>query len=255
MVTIFVGMTKQPFYVHLDLLCDASSFFKAAFAGNFREASEKTMQLPDDRESTFKLFVDWLYCQRYEMLPREADDDKDDQEADAEGDAKKEGGNVDENKNEDEEDDEDGDEDDDNDLDEEEKRYMQAFRLFVFADKYNVCKLKSNVIKSLLEDFRDHYISLPMTTTTYAYKHTAPGSGLRKLLADVMVCGEFEVIENPEVQAYLQKQSDFAVDVIISFAKKFQRKQTRTRNPFKDAVPEDYEDKNSGQENGHPDAK
>ncbi|KAM0800669.1 hypothetical protein BDR22DRAFT_821528 [Usnea florida] len=64
---------------------------KAAFAGNFKEASEKTMQLPDVRESTFELFANWLYCQRYEMLPREDEDDKDNQEADAEGGVKEQG--------------------------------------------------------------------------------------------------------------------------------------------------------------------
>ena len=75
-VTIFVGKNKQPFYVHLDLICDASPFFKTAFAGNSKEASEKTMQLPDDRESTFKLFVDWLYGDRQDILPAEKDDDR-----------------------------------------------------------------------------------------------------------------------------------------------------------------------------------
>ena len=247
-VTIFVDKSKRPFHLHLDLLCDASPFFKAAFAGNFKEASEKTMQLPDDHESTFELFADWLYCQRYEMLPREDDDHKDDQDADAEGGVTDEGVNDDETKNQD--DDDDDDEDDDNDRDKDEKRYMQAFRLFVFADKYNVCKLKSNVIEALLEDFRGpETTSLPMTTITYAYEHTAQGSGLRRLLADSQACLGFECFEIPEVKAFLQDQSDFAVDIIISFAKKFQGKQTWTRNPFKDTRPEEYIDKCPGQEN------
>ena len=237
--TIFVGNSKRPFYVHLDLLCDASPFFKAAFAGNFKEASEKTMQLPDDHESTFELFAEWLYYQRYQMLSREEDDDKDDQEADVEGDVKKEDGNE----------DKEDDEDDDNDRANDKKGYMQAFRLFVFADKYNVCKLKSNVIKALLEYFRGPEDSPPMTTVTYAYKHTAQGSGLRRLLADFQVCADFEWFEIPEVQAYLQEQSDFAVDINISFAKKFKGKQTRTRNPFKDTAPEEYIDKSPGQKN------
>ena len=76
MATIFVGKTKQPFYVHLDLLCHDSYFFDAVFAGNSKEAFEKTIQLPDDRESTFKLFVAWLYGDRQTILPVEEDDDK-----------------------------------------------------------------------------------------------------------------------------------------------------------------------------------
>ncbi|KAM0799089.1 hypothetical protein BDR22DRAFT_822699 [Usnea florida] len=255
-VTIFVDKSKRPFYLHLDLLCDASPFFKAAFAGNFKEASEKTMQLPDVRENTFELFADWLYYQRYEMLPREDDDDKDNQEADAEGGVKEQGGNEDEKKSEDDDDEEDDDEDDYNDHDKVEKRFMHAFRLFVFADKYNVCKLKSNIIKALLEDFQHvHGNSVPTTAITYAYKHTAQGSGLRRLLADFPLRVIPECFENPEIQAYLQKQSDFAVDVIISFAKHNQRTQTRTRNPLKNTTPEEYEDKSPGQENGHSNAK
>ena len=265
MVTIFVGKSKRPFYLHLDLLCDASPFFKAAFAGNFKEASEKTMQLPDVRESTFELFADWLYYQRYEMLPGEDDGDKDDQEADVEGGVKEQGGNEDGKKSEDDDDDdddedddedkdEDDDEDDDNDREKDEKRHLQAFRLFVFADKYNVCKLKSNVIKALLEDFRKPEVGLYQSIITYAYKHTAQGSGLRRLLADSYVSADFES-EIPETQAYLQKQSDFAVDIIFSFAKKFRGKETQAANIFKDTKPEEYEDKNPGQENGHSDAK
>ena len=202
------------------------------------------MQLPDERESTFELFAEWLYYQRYEMLAREGeDDDRDEREADAEGGVKKEDG------------DEDGDEKEDDDGDRDAKRYMHAIRLFVFADKYNVCKLKSNVIKALLEDFRGPESSPPISAVTYAYKHTAQGSGLRRLLADFQVWVDFEWFEIPEVQAYLRLQSDFAVDINVSFAKKFQGKQTRTRNPFKGTTPEEYKDKSPGHENGHFNAK
>ena len=78
-VSLVVGENKRSFHIHVDLLCDASSFFKAAYTGTFKEGSEKTMQLPEEDESTFEFFVDWLYHQRYQMVPEaESDDDSDD---------------------------------------------------------------------------------------------------------------------------------------------------------------------------------
>lgn len=69
-VTILVGKDKTPFQVHHDQLCEASAFFKAAFEGQFRESSEKTMDLPEEDEHLFDLFVQWLYRGHYEIPPK-----------------------------------------------------------------------------------------------------------------------------------------------------------------------------------------
>ena len=74
-VTILVGENSRPFSVHRDQLCEASSFFKAAFEGAFREGSEMKMSLPEEEEHTFDLFIQWLYNRSYEISP-EKDDDK-----------------------------------------------------------------------------------------------------------------------------------------------------------------------------------
>ena len=62
-VSLVVGDDKTCFTVHRDLLCEASSFFKAAFmgAGEFKETSEQSMSLPEDNADTFELLVKWLY--------------------------------------------------------------------------------------------------------------------------------------------------------------------------------------------------
>ena len=72
-VTILVGKNKTPFQIHQDQLCEASSFFKAAFEGQFREGSEKKMDLPEEDVHLFDLFVQWLYHQRYEIPPKEVE--------------------------------------------------------------------------------------------------------------------------------------------------------------------------------------
>lgn len=68
-VALILGENQKSFYVHLDLLCGTSPFFKAAFTKNFKETFEKEMSLPEDDESIFELFTHWLYYKRYEMLP------------------------------------------------------------------------------------------------------------------------------------------------------------------------------------------
>lgn len=59
MVTVFVGNNK--FYLHKDLLCDRSDYFRACFDGKFHEAGKKEVRLLGDDAETFELFVDWLY--------------------------------------------------------------------------------------------------------------------------------------------------------------------------------------------------
>lgn len=66
-VTLLVGEAKTAFQVHEAVLFEVSSFFKAAFTSKFRESSERTMALPEDDESVFDDFVDWLYHRRYDM--------------------------------------------------------------------------------------------------------------------------------------------------------------------------------------------
>lgn len=66
-VTLLVGKSKKPFYVHQEQLCEVSSFFKAAFTSSFRESFEKTMDLEEENEDIFDRFVQWLYSQQYEM--------------------------------------------------------------------------------------------------------------------------------------------------------------------------------------------
>lgn len=74
MVTIFVGNYRKPFYVHEEQLCEVSSFFKAAFTSQFRESWEKTMDLVEEDEDTFDVFIQWLYSQQYEMPEQKTGD-------------------------------------------------------------------------------------------------------------------------------------------------------------------------------------
>ena len=61
MVDIFVGAERKQFHLHHDLLCDRSDYFKACFEGDFKEADQKELYLPEDVIESFGLFVRWLY--------------------------------------------------------------------------------------------------------------------------------------------------------------------------------------------------
>lgn len=73
-VTIFVGSEKTRFEVHQDQLCEASKFFKAAFTSQYKESSEKTIDLPEDDIDTFDLFVQWLYEHQCDLWTARLDD-------------------------------------------------------------------------------------------------------------------------------------------------------------------------------------
>lgn len=54
------------------MLTACSPYFKAAFDGQFREASDKAVPIPDVTSTQFRLFLDWLYFRR---LPATGGDD------------------------------------------------------------------------------------------------------------------------------------------------------------------------------------
>ncbi|THW11129.1 hypothetical protein D6D23_10523 [Aureobasidium pullulans] len=60
-VVLSVGPSKQEFTVHRELLCFYSDFFRAAFNGSFKEATEGRIELPDTQVDVFEIFQVWLY--------------------------------------------------------------------------------------------------------------------------------------------------------------------------------------------------
>ena len=57
----------MPFHVHLDVICNESSVFKAAFSGEFTEASNQSMNLRDHEIKSVERMIQWLYSKQYEL--------------------------------------------------------------------------------------------------------------------------------------------------------------------------------------------
>jgi hypothetical protein len=59
------------FFVHKDLLCQNSSFFTAAFNGDFMEGASQAMTLDDVDANTFGVVVNWIYTQKISNVTNE----------------------------------------------------------------------------------------------------------------------------------------------------------------------------------------
>ncbi|KAI9877669.1 MAG: hypothetical protein M1830_002338 [Pleopsidium flavum] len=60
-ITVTVGAISKKYRLHKNLLCHHSTFFDAAFNGEFKEGKTGELRLPEDRVSAFDMFVNWLY--------------------------------------------------------------------------------------------------------------------------------------------------------------------------------------------------
>jgi hypothetical protein len=56
-VTVLMGKEEKPHIQPKNLLCYYSSFFDNAFTLGFREATERTIRLPECSDMTFKMTV------------------------------------------------------------------------------------------------------------------------------------------------------------------------------------------------------
>lgn len=72
-VIVQVGPDAKQFCVHKDLICARSPFFQAALSNSWKEASERTVSLPEDDTKAFELYLNWLYTQKLTSKPQSAD--------------------------------------------------------------------------------------------------------------------------------------------------------------------------------------
>ena len=61
LVEVIVGPQKQVFRLHKEILCNVSSYFRAALKGSFAEGLTQKIELPEDDATVFKLFRVWLH--------------------------------------------------------------------------------------------------------------------------------------------------------------------------------------------------
>lgn len=60
MVTLYVGEDRTRYHAHEDTLCQLP-FFRAALQGQFKEALEKSISMPEDDPEAVSALIEWLY--------------------------------------------------------------------------------------------------------------------------------------------------------------------------------------------------
>ena len=59
--------------LHKDRLCDASAFFRSAFNSDFKEGSEQSMELLEEKVDIFEACARWLYLGDHKLgMPKES---------------------------------------------------------------------------------------------------------------------------------------------------------------------------------------
>ena len=64
-VAIRIGDPSQVVEIQVDceLICSVSPYFRSAFKGKFKEATDRVISLPDVSEQTFRIFLQWANSQ------------------------------------------------------------------------------------------------------------------------------------------------------------------------------------------------
>jgi len=72
-VTVVVtGSKKKSYSLHKGLLCFYSDYFRAAFNGSFKEATDGKIELMDVEPEVFDIFQVWLYSRRLQASQKPA---------------------------------------------------------------------------------------------------------------------------------------------------------------------------------------
>lgn len=76
LIKIVVGTDNEVFNVHEGILRASSPFFDKALSGPWKEATQRKIELPEDKPETFALYAYWVYCKTLplEITAKSVDD-------------------------------------------------------------------------------------------------------------------------------------------------------------------------------------
>ncbi|KAF2241953.1 hypothetical protein BU26DRAFT_391005, partial [Trematosphaeria pertusa] len=150
------GEQAQSIWVHKDLICSRSAFFSKALNGNWKEAEEKVVKLPEDDVEIFELYVQLLYTG---LLP-EKEKEVSEEEKPIDYHLVSE--------------------------------YKQLCKLYVFCDKVQDVFSKNKIVDAIIEateekqkDGLERYPS--STCISLIYDGTTRSSAMRRLLVDFYI--------------------------------------------------------------------
>jgi hypothetical protein len=181
LVNLYVGPTKEHFYVHKDKLCAKVPYFDKMFKGGFLEAANKSATFPEDNPADFDLLIRWIYEDVIEPLEPDIP-------------AKCPAGTQ-------------------------LKFDNDYLDFYVFAEKLCVPELQDRIMDALLAQLKSTQSILWGDTIKLVYKQTSKNSPMRKLavytVKYVLECRSFqELCPVSEVQEILQSHEEFLPDLL-----------------------------------------
>lgn len=150
-MAIKIGASDSPdstIYVHKNLICNASPFFRAACKDEWKQSEKSMIELPDDEPEVFEHFIHWLYTDQIDTIDKTAFKNDDSEGV--------------------------------------QQIIDLLVSLYVFADKVQCGKLKDEVLDRLMDSMRAGWIpTFPQVEKIYS--NTAAGSKLRRWIVDVLI--------------------------------------------------------------------
>lgn len=181
-VALTVGAARNIFYIHRDLLCEASPFFNVAFkgAGNFQESQTQSMDLEEDDVEVFAVITQWMYTKACN-LPDPCD--------------KENRGS--------------------------EPYFMRVAKVYAAAEKYDIVMLKNALVDSIFSaaQVQPRLRRPTLRVIGYIYNTTPPRSPLRKLMVAWQTWHAFNSsiwFEQETTPARLAELPEFAADFLCS---------------------------------------
>jgi hypothetical protein len=74
-VKVIVENGKVAFNIHEKILRDSSEFFDKALSGTWKEATERTVEMPLDEAEIFEMYAQWLYTSTLPDVLKDTSDD------------------------------------------------------------------------------------------------------------------------------------------------------------------------------------
>ena len=180
-VTITVGPDGEIFELSQNLCCHYSPYFAKAFTGQFKEAVEQVLHLPEDDAAAFRQVALWLYEQQLQIGVIDTD------RASAM---------------------------------EISSFLSKLFQIYYLADKLQIKKLQDNVLTRAIHTWHDAFGSEDEDYLSRfipeVYEKTPAGCPLRRFVVDIMAQSYIMVDSDdmpPDVEEYLRIVPGFAADV------------------------------------------
>jgi hypothetical protein len=145
-VLVLVGPSETEFTVHQSFICKKSAFFENALRGEWKEAKERVVRLPDAEPGVFEAYLSWVYGDRVNI---------------ASVPAAFEGGLY------------------------HNQRYSKLAKTWIFADSLLDWTFCDRLTDTILDSATGYFVFPPERLMNWIWAHTSTGSALRKIFVDI----------------------------------------------------------------------